>query len=198
MVDYYRLLGVGRRARARPRSARPTCSLAKERHPDRFTDPTEKEKAQSFFQDLTTAFNTLFNENRRREYDEERERQKPTSPGGDRPGRLRAAAALPGAGGLPRRRSPSSQAAVHHAAERRALPRGPRPLPGRKRTTAREAHPEPREGDASSRPGTRRFYADLALLSTARACGCAPRRRSRPRSASPPATRGSEARRRLG
>jgi curved DNA-binding protein CbpA len=54
--------------------------LAKERHPDKFSDPTEKEKAQVFFKDLTTAFNTLSNEARRREYDSQRERPKPKSP----------------------------------------------------------------------------------------------------------------------
>ncbi len=54
--------------------------LAKERHPDQFPDPAEKEKAQLFFQDLTTAFNTLSNEARRREYDAERERPKPQTP----------------------------------------------------------------------------------------------------------------------
>jgi curved DNA-binding protein CbpA len=79
MVDYYQLLGLAPSAGASDiRQA--YVRLAKERHPDKFSDPAEKEKAQVFFQDLTTAFNTLSNENRRREYDAQRERPKPMSP----------------------------------------------------------------------------------------------------------------------
>ena len=71
MADFYEILGIPTTASAADvRQA--YVRLAKERHPDRFPDPQEKEKAQSFFQDLTTAFNTLFNEGRRREYDQER------------------------------------------------------------------------------------------------------------------------------
>jgi curved DNA-binding protein CbpA len=76
MVDYYQLLGVTPQAEVSDIRAA-YVRLAKERHPDKFSDPTEKEKAQLFFQDLTTAFNTLSNETRRREYDAERERPKP-------------------------------------------------------------------------------------------------------------------------
>jgi curved DNA-binding protein CbpA len=76
MSDYYDTLGVPKEASAA--SIRQAyVKLAKEKHPDRFPDPAEKEKAQAFFQDLTTAFNTLFNENSRREYDAERARPKP-------------------------------------------------------------------------------------------------------------------------
>ncbi len=79
MVDYYQLLGVTPQAGVSDiRTA--YVRLAKERHPDKFSDPAEKEKAQLFFQDLTTAFNTLSNEARRREYDAERERPKPQTP----------------------------------------------------------------------------------------------------------------------
>ncbi len=79
MGDYYEILGV-------PRTAAPAeirqayHRLARERHPDRFSDPAEKEKAQVFFRDLTAAFNTLQNQNSRREYDAERERPHPVGP----------------------------------------------------------------------------------------------------------------------
>jgi curved DNA-binding protein CbpA len=79
MVDYYQLLGVTPQAGVSDIRAA-YVRLAKERHPDKFSDPTEKEKAQLFFQDLTTAFNTLSNDARRREYDAERERPKPQTP----------------------------------------------------------------------------------------------------------------------
>lgn len=70
MANYYEILGVAKTASsAEVRSA--YARLAKERHPDRFTDPAEKAKAHEFFRDLTTAFNTLSNERRRQEYDQE-------------------------------------------------------------------------------------------------------------------------------
>lgn len=79
MSDYYALLGIPPTAgAAEVRQA--YLRLAKERHPDRYPDPAAKEKAESFFKDLTTAFNTLMNEDRRRQYDAERERPKPHSP----------------------------------------------------------------------------------------------------------------------
>jgi len=77
-ADYYQLLGVAPGA-ALADIRKAYARLAKERHPDKFSDPAEKQKAQAFFQDLTTAFNTLTNESRRREYDAERERPKPQS-----------------------------------------------------------------------------------------------------------------------
>ncbi|HXB55720.1 MAG TPA: DnaJ domain-containing protein [Vicinamibacteria bacterium] len=79
MTDYYQILGVSSTA-VPAEIRRAYMQLAKERHPDRFSDPTEKERAQSFFKDLTAAFNTLFNENSRREYDAERERPHPVGP----------------------------------------------------------------------------------------------------------------------
>ena len=68
MSDYYELLGVPPSA-AVAEIRRAYARLAKERHPDRYTDPAEKERAQSFFKDLTTAFNTLANDKNRRDYD---------------------------------------------------------------------------------------------------------------------------------
>jgi curved DNA-binding protein CbpA len=79
MADYYEILGVAKTAGA-GEIRQAYLKLARERHPDRFTDPAEKEKAQAFFKDLTTAFNTLFNEGSRREYDQSLERPKPKGP----------------------------------------------------------------------------------------------------------------------
>lgn len=56
------------------------AKLARERHPDRFADPVEKAKAEEFFKDLTTAFNTLANDKSRREYDESLDRPQVAPP----------------------------------------------------------------------------------------------------------------------
>jgi curved DNA-binding protein CbpA len=68
MADYYELLEVPRNAETGAiRIA--YVRLARERHPDRFTDPEEKRVAQEVFTQLTEAFNTLSHDKRRREYD---------------------------------------------------------------------------------------------------------------------------------
>ncbi len=74
MSDYYELLGVTPSASAAD-VRKAYARLAREKHPDRFTDPAEKERAHKLFQDITHAFNTLTNPQAREEYD--RERQKP-------------------------------------------------------------------------------------------------------------------------
>ena len=79
MSDYYEILGVAKEA-APAEIRQAYLRLAKERHPDRFSDPVEKERAQTFFKELTAAFNTLFNPGRRREYDAERQRPRPQGP----------------------------------------------------------------------------------------------------------------------
>lgn len=43
--------------------------LARDHHPDRFTDPTEKQRAEQRFTEMSEAFNTLSDASRRREYD---------------------------------------------------------------------------------------------------------------------------------
>jgi tetratricopeptide (TPR) repeat protein len=69
LTSHYDILGVPRTASASEvRSA--YAKLARERHPDRFTDPAEKARAEEFFKNLTTAFNTLSSDKNRREYDE--------------------------------------------------------------------------------------------------------------------------------
>ena len=79
MSDYYQLLGVAPTAPAaeiRLAYAR----IAREKHPDRFTDPVAKQQAERSFQDVTTAFNALMNASRRQEYDDARQRPQPASP----------------------------------------------------------------------------------------------------------------------
>jgi curved DNA-binding protein CbpA len=79
MASYYEILGVPKTASsAEVRSA--YAKLAKERHPDRFTDPAEKARAHEFFRDVTTAFNILSNDRRRQEYDLEIEKPKAAVP----------------------------------------------------------------------------------------------------------------------
>ena len=76
MADYYQLLGVSPHASvAEIRQA--YAHLAREKHPDRFRDEAEKKRAQSAFQDITTAFNTLANPKSREEYDASRDKPMP-------------------------------------------------------------------------------------------------------------------------
>jgi curved DNA-binding protein CbpA len=78
-VNYYDVLGVPRSATtAEVRSA--YAKLARERHPDRFSDKVEKARAEEFFKDLTTAFNTLISDKNRREYDASLDRPAPDPP----------------------------------------------------------------------------------------------------------------------
>jgi curved DNA-binding protein CbpA len=79
MSDYYEMLGVSKTASANEiRQA--YARLAREKHPDRYLDPGEKQRAHAYFQELTSAFNTLYNPNSRREYDASRERPTPRTP----------------------------------------------------------------------------------------------------------------------
>lgn len=79
MSDYYEILGVT--PQAGPADIRQAYArLARERHPDRFPDPAAKARAQTEFQELTTAFNTLLNPRSREEYDASRHRPVPRTP----------------------------------------------------------------------------------------------------------------------
>jgi curved DNA-binding protein CbpA len=79
VADYYEILGLKKDANAAD-VRKAYAIVAKERHPDRFSDPVEKERAQEFFKDATAAFNTLANERARREYDAELAKPKATTP----------------------------------------------------------------------------------------------------------------------
>ncbi len=79
MTDYYELLGVSPSASA-AEVRQAYARLAREKHPDRFTEPAEKERAQTLFQDITHAFNTLTNPERREEYDHERQKPQLETP----------------------------------------------------------------------------------------------------------------------
>jgi curved DNA-binding protein CbpA len=79
MSDHYELLGVAPSASA-AEVRKAYARLAREKHPDRFTDPAEKRQAEATFQEITAAFNTLMNPERREEYDRERHRPQPRTP----------------------------------------------------------------------------------------------------------------------
>jgi curved DNA-binding protein CbpA len=161
MSDYYALLGIPPSAgTAEVRQA--YVRLAKERHPDRYSDPAEKGEAESFFKDLTTAFNTLVNEERRRQYDAERGRPKPVRPeeiardAYERSAHAMESGDVQGAITLLR-------TAVHHAPDvaeyHAALGRGL----GRNPPTAREAI-QCLEKAAQLAPTNGAYFADLAFL----------------------------------
>jgi curved DNA-binding protein CbpA len=161
MANYYELLGVGRTATAgEVRQA--YLRLAREKHPDRFADPEAKARAQSVFQDITTAFNTLANESRRREYDAEIERPKPVTPAEIAQEAYARGLQLFEEGQLPEAVT-SFHTAVHHAPNEgryyaalgRALARHP--------PSAREAV-QALERAVQLSPATASFHAELAVL----------------------------------
>ena len=78
MTNYYDVLGVARDAsesEIRPRFR----VLARENHPDRFTEPEKKRGAEEKFQLLTEAMNVLTSESRRNVHDAELEKNRPMS-----------------------------------------------------------------------------------------------------------------------
>ena len=66
-VDFYAVLGVPRNATAEQIKER-FLQLTREKHPDRFRG-AEKQRAELAFQEITQAFNTLANPERRRNHD---------------------------------------------------------------------------------------------------------------------------------
>jgi curved DNA-binding protein CbpA len=79
MSDFYELLGVAPSASV-PEIRRAYALLARQKHPDRFSDPADKRRAEADFQDITTAFNTLVNPASRQEYDAARHKPAPRTP----------------------------------------------------------------------------------------------------------------------
>lgn len=161
MTDYYQLLGVAPSAGA-VEIRKAYARLAKERHPDKFSDPGEKEKAQTFFQDLTTAFNTLSHESRRREYDAERERPKPQSAEEiARDAFERSGPALEQ--GDYQQAVTLLRTAVHHAPGEVQYQLALGRTLGRMRETAREAI-QVLEKASQLAPGSAALWADIAVL----------------------------------
>jgi curved DNA-binding protein CbpA len=79
MSDYYQLLGVA--PTAAPAEVRQAYArLARDKHPDRFTDPADKKRAERAFSEITAAFNTLVNPTRREAYDRDRHKPVPRTP----------------------------------------------------------------------------------------------------------------------
>jgi curved DNA-binding protein CbpA len=161
MVDFYEILGIGKGASA-PEIRQAYMKLARERHPDRFTDPKEKERAQSFFQDLTAAFNTLFNENSRREYDEERDRKKPTNPVEMAQDAHDRALALLEQGGSAEEALELLRAAVHHQPNEARFHAALGRCLAKRATSARDAI-QSLERATQLSPRTAGFHADLAV-----------------------------------
>ena len=79
MSSYYELLAVPPEA-SRDEIKQAYLRLARERHPDRFTDPAERERADAFFKELTSAYNTLSGVQTRQDYDRRLEAPKTTVP----------------------------------------------------------------------------------------------------------------------
>src|SRR3989304_3255040 len=160
MTDHYELLGVPPSASA-AEIRKAYARLARDKHPDRFSDPAEKKAAQTFFQEITTAFNTRVSERSRREYDEQRQRPQLTTPAEiardafDRaPGALESG--LEEGGTLLRTAGPHEPAnAEYHAARGRARARVP--------SAAREAV-QALERATQLAPGNVGAWVDLALV----------------------------------
>jgi tetratricopeptide (TPR) repeat protein len=78
-MDFYEILGLTPTASA-AEVRQAYLRLAREKHPDRFPDPAEKQKAEEHFARVTEAFNTLSNAKSREQYDAERSKPKLSAP----------------------------------------------------------------------------------------------------------------------
>ena len=152
MSDYYELLGVAPSASA-AEVRQAYVRLAREKHPDRFPDPAEKQRAQSAFQDITTAFNTLMQPEQPPGVRRDAAQAAAPDPGGDRDRRLRAGPAAPRGGPVRR----GDHAAAHRGAPRsrarpRTTPRSGAPSGGSRPSRGRPSRSSRRR--RSSSPGT--------------------------------------------
>jgi curved DNA-binding protein CbpA len=159
--DYYELLGVAPTA-STGEIRKAYLQLAREKHPDRYPEGPDKDAAGAVFQELTTAFNTLCNERSRREYDEARDRPKPTTPeeiardAFERAGPLLKGGVIDEAVTLLRTAvHHAPQSPEYHAALGRALSRDP--------AAARQAIQELDQATKLA-PGDAAAFADLAIL----------------------------------
>jgi curved DNA-binding protein CbpA len=161
MTDFYELLGIPPDAgAAEVRQA--YVRLAKTRHPDRYPDPVEKENAQSFFKDLTTAFNTLVNEGSRRQYDASRARPTPRN-AAEIASEAYARSAEVAESGDYQGAVTLLQTAVHHAPEVAEYHAALGRLLGKNPATARDAI-QSLEKATHLAPSHGAYFADLAIL----------------------------------
>lgn len=70
MSDYYSILGVPRTA-SQAQIKEAYLKLARENHPDRFSDPDKRSRASQTIQGINESYNHLRDEKLRREYDEQ-------------------------------------------------------------------------------------------------------------------------------
>jgi len=161
MIDHYQLLGVAPSASA-AEIRQAYARLARERHPDRFTDPVEKQRAQTALQDITTAFNALVNPRRRQEYDESRHKPVPRTPE-DIAGDAFARAQPLLEGGQIEEAITLLQTAVHHAPGQAAYHAALGRALGRVPAFAREAV-QALERATQLEPRSAAAFADLAAV----------------------------------
>jgi len=161
VADFYELLGVEATAStAQIRKA--YLRLAREKHPDRFTDPAERERAQALFQDITAAFNTLSNEQGRAEYDESRQRPRPTTPEEIARDAFERSTSLVESGQLEQALT-LLRTAVHHGPDRAEYHAALGRLLSRDASSAREAI-QSLERATQLDPRDAAAFADLAIL----------------------------------
>jgi curved DNA-binding protein CbpA len=161
VADYYAILGISRQATTGDvRQA--YLKLARDRHPDRFKDPGEKEKAEAAFKEMTAAFNTLLNERERREYDRSLEQPAASTP----EERASGAFAL-GLSSLEVQNYAEAtahfRAAVHHAPNEARFQAALGRVLSRTPQTAREAV-DAFENAARLQPRTASYHVELANL----------------------------------
>jgi curved DNA-binding protein CbpA len=161
VTDYYELLGIEATA-STTKIRKAYLRLAREKHPDRFSDPAERKRAEALFQDITAAFNTLSNESSRAEYDETRQRPKPTTPEEIAQDAFERATPLLEAGRLDDALT-LLRTAVHHGPDRAEYHAALGRLLGRDPSSAREAI-EALDRATQLDPENAAAFADLAIL----------------------------------